>query len=82
MWSEDPQRRVVRSPSDAKWAVPTAWRKSTGPRTPEGLEWCRTANWKHGMYAKEALAERQRVRGVWREVDAFIRNLEKAIGPR
>ena len=44
--------------------------KSTGPRTPEGLERCRTANWKHGMYSKEGLAERQRVRGLWREVDA------------
>ena len=24
---------------------------STGPRTPEGLERCRRANWKHGGYA-------------------------------
>ena len=27
---------------------------STGPRTPEGLERCRRANWKHGRYAQES----------------------------
>ena len=35
--------------------------KSTGPRTPEGLERSRRANWKHG-YSREAKAERSRVR--------------------
>jgi hypothetical protein len=35
--------------------------KSTGPRTAEGFERCRKANWKHGRYCKEALAERKRV---------------------
>src|SRR4029450_7881801 len=30
--------------------------KSTGPRTPEGLERSRRANWKHGYYSREALA--------------------------
>jgi len=28
--------------------------KSTGPRTPEGLERSRKANWKHGQYSAEA----------------------------
>lgn len=28
------------------------------------------------MYAKEKMAERQRVRGLWREVDDFILQLE------
>ena len=28
--------------------------KSTGPRTPEGLERSRKANWKHGRYSAEA----------------------------
>jgi hypothetical protein len=32
--------------------------KSTGPRTPEGLERSRRANWKHGYYSREAEAER------------------------
>jgi hypothetical protein len=33
-----------------------------GPRTPEGLERSRRANWKHGYYSREAKAERSRVR--------------------
>src|SRR5438094_7695952 len=33
--------------------------KSTGPRTPEGLERSRRANWKHGHYSREARAEEQ-----------------------
>src|SRR5262249_61924105 len=37
--------------------------KSTGPRTPEGLE-TRRANWKHGYYSREAKAERSRVRAA------------------
>jgi len=28
--------------------------KSTGPRTPEGLERSRRARWKHGRYSREA----------------------------
>jgi len=28
--------------------------KSTGPKTPEGLERSRQANWKHGHYSQEA----------------------------
>src|SRR5262249_30135801 len=31
--------------------------KSTGPRTPEGLERSRRANWKHGHFSREAKAE-------------------------
>jgi hypothetical protein len=27
--------------------------KSTGPRTPEGLERIRRANWRHGYYSRE-----------------------------
>jgi hypothetical protein len=37
---------------------------STGPRTPEGLERSRRANWKHGHYSREAKAERSRVRAA------------------
>jgi hypothetical protein len=36
--------------------------KSTGPRTAEGLERCRTANLKHGWYCEEAVARRKRIR--------------------
>jgi hypothetical protein len=38
--------------------------KSTGPRTPEGLDRSRRANWKHGYYSREAKAERSRVRAA------------------
>src|SRR5262249_50630291 len=38
--------------------------KSTGPRTPEGLERSKRANWKHGSYSREAKAERSRVRAA------------------
>src|SRR5436853_3460166 len=36
--------------------------KSTGPRTPEGLE--RSSNWKHGRFSREAKAERSRLRAA------------------
>lgn len=36
--------------------------KSTGPRTAEGLERSRRANWKHGLYSAEARTERKRAR--------------------
>jgi hypothetical protein len=38
--------------------------KSTGPRTPEGLERSRRARWKHGHFSREAKAERSRVRAA------------------
>ena len=34
--------------------------KSTGPRTPEGLARSRKANWKHGGYSAEAIADRRK----------------------
>ena len=40
--------------------------QSTGPRTAEGLERCRRANWKHGLYSQQALAERHRMRELSR----------------
>jgi hypothetical protein len=38
--------------------------KSTGSRTPEGLERSRRANWKHGYFSREAKAERSRLRAA------------------
>ena len=38
--------------------------KSTGPRTPEGLERSRRASWKHGHFSREAKAERSRLRAA------------------
>jgi hypothetical protein len=42
--------------------------KSTGPRTPEGLERSRRANWKHGHFSREAKAERSRLRAAIRAI--------------
>jgi hypothetical protein len=38
--------------------------KSTGPRTPEGLERSRKANWKHGLASKEAETARRQARAA------------------
>ncbi|MFC1765912.1 HGGxSTG domain-containing protein, partial [Planctomycetota bacterium] len=46
--------------------------KSTGPRTPEGLERSRRANLRHGFYCAEMLAER-------REVRALLRSCQKTL---
>ena len=35
---------------------------STGPRTAEGLERCRKANWKHGEFSAEQKASRREIR--------------------
>ena len=41
--------------------------KSTGPRTPEGKERSRRANWKHGYYSAESIAMRRYVRWLLHE---------------
>jgi hypothetical protein len=51
--------------------------KSTGPRTPEGLERSRRANWKHGHFSREAKAERSRLRAAI----LALRGLCDSIGP-
>ena len=53
--------------------------KSTGPRTAEGLERCRTANWKHGLYSSQALAERHQVRELMRSSAQLLEDLTKAL---
>jgi hypothetical protein len=42
--------------------------KSTGPRTAEGLERSRRANWKHGRRSAEAAAERSEAVRIRREL--------------
>jgi hypothetical protein len=39
---------------------------STGPKTPQGLERSRRANWKHGQYSAEAKQEQQLFRRLLR----------------
>ncbi len=41
--------------------------KSTGPKTPEGLERSRKARWKHGDYSAEAMAEKRYFTELCRE---------------
>jgi hypothetical protein len=50
--------------------------KSTGPRTAEGLERCRTANWKHGRYSREACAERRGMRDLLSECGELLKKLQ------
>ena len=48
---------------------------STGPRTPEGLERSRRANWKHGHPSAEAIAQRKEAAAIGREISLLIRLL-------
>ena len=46
--------------------------KSTGPRTPEGLERSRRSNWKHGYYSAEAKRVRRDARQQYRMLCQLI----------
>jgi len=46
--------------------------KSTGPKTPEGIERIRQAHLKHGEYTKEAIASRK-------EFNALLRKFKETI---
>lgn len=61
---------------------------STGPRTPEGLEKSRHANWRHGKRSAERIAARRALRielrmlileseQLFREIGAFLRHRDK-----
>jgi hypothetical protein len=63
---------------------------STGPKTPEGLEKCRLANWKHGRRSAAAIAEHRtllfRLRmlrldriQLKKDVDAWFRSQRRAL---
>lgn len=52
--------------------------KSTGPRTREGLERSRKANWKHGLYSAESIAARRYIRQLFRESREMIEHVEKS----
>lgn len=47
--------------------------KSTGPRTPEGLERCRQARLKKGEHTAEAIAERKQFRQFLSECNMTLR---------
>jgi len=48
---------------------------STGPRTPEGLERSRRANWKHGLYSAEAIAGQREFRDSLAIVNSQLNEL-------
>jgi hypothetical protein len=52
---------------------------STGPKTPEGIERCRKAGWKHGLRSAEAIAERAEAMAERLSCRAELRNLEKLL---
>ena len=52
---------------------------STGPQTPEGLERCRKARWKHGHRSAAAVAERRRRAQAGRKVRAELSRLEELL---
>lgn len=49
--------------------------KSTGPRTPEGLERSKRANWRHGYYSAEAVEERRYIRKLLNESKDLVDKL-------
>ena len=50
--------------------------KSTGPRTPEGLERSRKANYKHGFYSAEMIEERRYIRRLLRKSRELLDQME------
>ncbi len=52
--------------------------KSTGPRTAEGLERCRRANWKHGRCSAEAVSERKEVAAIRKAIRLLISEYHSA----
>ena len=49
--------------------------KSTGPKTPEGLERSKRANWRHGFYSVEAVEGRRFICSLLRESKDFVNRL-------
>ncbi len=53
--------------------------KSTGPRTSEGLERSRKANFKHGLYSSESIAARRYMSQFLRESRETIEQVERNV---
>ena len=54
--------------------------KSTGPRTPEGLERMRKAKTKHGRYTAEAIERRRLVNLMLREARGHLKDMGEVTG--
>ncbi|MBW8056150.1 MAG: hypothetical protein FVQ76_12715 [Nitrospira sp.] len=59
MWANTRKGTPCRQPAMKNGRCRLHGGKSTGPRTPEGLERARRANWKHRRYSAKATAERR-----------------------
>jgi hypothetical protein len=53
--------------------------KSTGPKTPEGLERSRKARWKHGAYSREVREMLRANRQRWRQLLAFLEDVRPEV---
>lgn len=60
--------------------------KSTGPKTPEGIERVRAAHLKHGKYSQQAATDKQEFRELMKflkentkEIEEFIQNTKISI---
>ncbi len=53
--------------------------KSTGPRTPEGLERSRKANLKHGFYSAGVIAECRFMKQLLRNSRETLEQIEKKV---
>ena len=53
--------------------------KSTGARTPEGLQRISAANLKHGRYTKDKLERQRRAAEVGRKVKAELTNIKQRL---
>ena len=53
--------------------------KSTGPRTPEGLERSRKANYKHGNYSAESIAERRYISQLLRDSREILGQVDNSV---
>lgn len=56
--------------------------KSTGPRTPEGLERSRKANFKHGFYSAEMIAQRKYIRQLLRKSREMLGEVDEDVDSR
>ena len=69
-----------RSPAMANGRCRMHGGKSTGPRTPEGLERSKNANFKHGLYSAEVIEERKFMRQLLRDSQETLGQVEKSGG--
>jgi len=51
--------------------------KSTGPRTPEGIERIKRAHLKHGQYTKDAIASRKEFNTLLRKYRETLKEIHK-----